>query len=116
MDFFIGLLVGMFVGIFIMLVFIRSAVREALDAADNSLKQLKDLVEEEIERTVQTRIEEHDGIYYVYNIKDGTFLGQGTTLKEIITSITKRLPNTNVNITQGDVDVINKLKAELGTN
>ena len=116
MEFFTGLVLGIAVGVFIVLMFIRSAVREALESTNDSLAKLKNLVEEEIECTVQTRIEEHNGIYYVYNIKDETFLGQGTTLKEIIVSITKRLPNTNVNITEGDIEIIKKLKSELSTN
>lgn len=116
MEFFIGIAIGLFLGIFVVLAFIRSAVREALESADDSLARLKNLVEQEIERTVQTRVEEHDGIYYIYNVKDGAFLVQGTSLKEVKDSIEKQFPDTNVNITQGDVDVIKKLKAELGAN
>jgi hypothetical protein len=104
------------VGVFIVLMFIQSAVREALESADDSLNRLKNLVEQEIERTVQTRVEEHNGIYYIYNVKDGAFLVQGSTLKEVKDSIEKQFPNVNVNITQGNIDVINKLKAELGAN
>jgi hypothetical protein len=116
MDFFTGLALGIAVGVFIVLMFIRSAVREALESADGSLNKLKQLVEEEIERTVQTRVEEHAGVYYIYNVEDGAFLGQGKTLDEVIASVIKRLPDTNVNITEGDIEVIKKLRAELKTN
>ena len=116
MEFLISFVLGLAVGVFIVLMFIRSAVREALESADDSLNRLKNLVEQEIERTVQTRVEEHDGIYYIYNVKDGAFLVQGSTLKEVKDSIEKQFPDTNVNITQDDIDVINKLKAELSTN
>ena len=116
MDFFTGLVLGIAVGVFIVLMFIKSAVREALESADGSLNRLKQLVEQEIEHVVQTRVEEHAGVYYIYNIEDGAFLGQGTTLDEVVASVTKRLPNTNVNITEGDIEVIKKLRAELRTN
>jgi len=116
MEFFTGLVLGIAVGVFIVLMFIRSAVREALESADGSLNKLKQLVEEEIERTVKTRVEEHNGVYYIYNIKDGAFLGQGTTLTEIKDCIAKRLPNTNVDITEGDIGTIKKLRSELNAN
>ena len=115
-EFFTGLVLGIAVGVFIVLMFIRSAVREALESADDSLSRLKNLVETEIEDTIQTRVEEHDGVYYIYNIKDGAFLVQGSTLKEVKDSIEKQFPNTNVNITSGDISVINKLKAEFGAS
>jgi len=116
MEFFAGVAIGLILGIFVVLMFIRSAVREALESADDSLNRLKNLVDEELERTVQTRVEEHDGMYYIYNVKDGAFLVQGLTIKEVKDSIEKQFPNVNVNITQGDINVINKLKAELGAN
>lgn len=115
-EFFTGLVLGTAVGVFIVLMFIKSAVREALESADDSLTKLKNLVEQEIEQTIQTRIEEHNGVYYIYNINDGAFLGQGTTLTEIKDCIAKRLPNTNVNITEGDINVIKKLQSELNAN
>jgi hypothetical protein len=115
-EFFTGLVLGIAVGVFIVLMFIRSAVREALESADDSLTRLQNLVDEEIERTIQTRVEEHDGVYYIYNVKDGAFLVQGSTLKEVKDSIEQQFPNTNVNITSGDIGVINKLKAEFGTS
>ncbi len=114
MEFFTGFALGTAVGVFIVLMFIRSAVRDALESADDSLTRLKNLVETEIENTIQTRVEEHDGVYYIYNVKDGAFLVQGSTLKEVKDSIERQFPNTNVNITSGDVDVIKKLKAEFG--
>lgn len=116
MEFFIGVIVGVALGVLIMCMFIRSAVREALESADDSLARLKNLVEQEIDRTVQTRVEEHNGVYYIYNVKDDAFLGQGTTLKEVKDCIAKRLPNTNVNITEGDINIIKKLRSEINTN
>lgn len=116
MEFFTGLVVGVAVGVFIVLMFIKRAVREALESADDSLTRLKNLVEQEIDQTVQTRVEEHNGVYYIYNIKDGAFLGQGSTLTEVKDSIARRLPNTNVNITEGDINVIKRLRSEISAN
>jgi hypothetical protein len=112
MEFFIGFALG----VFAVLAFIKSAVREALESADDSIKRLQDLVEKEIENTIQTRVEEHDGVYYIYNIEDGAFLGQGMTLNEVKDCIAKRLPDTNVNIVEGDIEVIKKLQSELKTS
>jgi hypothetical protein len=116
MEVIVSFILGVAVGVLIVLMFIKSAVREALESADNSLDKLKELVEKEIDQTVQTRIEEHHGVYYLYNVKDGAFLGQGATLIEIKDCIAKRLPNTNVNIIEGDTDVIKKLQSELKAN
>jgi gas vesicle protein len=116
MEFFIGITIGVAIGVFAVLAFIKSAVQEALESSDDSLDRLKSLVEQEIDSTIQTRVEEHNGIYYIYNVNDNSFLGQGVTLKEVKDCIAKRLPNTNVNIVAGDAEVIKKLKAELSTN
>jgi hypothetical protein len=115
-EFFTGLVLGAAVGVLVVLMFIKNAVQAALKSADESLDKLKDLVEKETDRTVQTRIEEHNGVYYLYNVKDGAFLGQGATLTEIKNCIANRLPNTNVNITEGDISIINKLQSELNAN
>jgi acetyl-CoA acetyltransferase len=59
------------------------------------------------------RVEQIDGVFYVYDARDGSFLAQGQTADELRDRIETRVKNAQVRITEGEESVLSLLKANL---
>jgi len=68
-------------------------------------------IQEQERNTIPARVEQHDGMYYVYNLRDDSFLAQGSTLLELKNRLESRVKNAHVFVTEGDADVLERLKA-----
>ena len=105
-EFVIGVVLGIIVTGLVLLLFAKWLVRRAeanIDAITAELKQLA-------ENIIPARVEQHDGVFYVYNTRDGSFIAQGTSLDEIKNRIEERMKDATVMVTEGDADVLQKLK------
>lgn len=60
---------------------------------------------------IPVRVEQHDGVFYLYNVHDDSFIAQGLTVDELHTKVKSRWPDAQVFVTQGDQDAIQNLKA-----
>lgn len=108
--FFIGMVAGA-VGFYLLL---KIALRMAINAL---AKRLEESIEqaEKIVQNIEARVEEHSGVFYVYNVEDESFIAQGRTVEELREHIKRRAIEGRIFITTGDEDVIQKLKTALGT-
>jgi lipopolysaccharide export LptBFGC system permease protein LptF len=103
--------IGFFAGIMVFYIFLKMMLHVAI-------KQFQEQVLNEVNThqistsaaDIAVRIEEYDGVFYVYDIADNTFLGQGSTFTEIKQVLEEKNPNSNVFIAEGDESVIDKIK------
>jgi len=105
-EFIVGLVLGIIVTGLVLLLFAQWLVRRTsanIDAITAELKQLA-------ENIIPARVEQHDGVFYVYNTRDGSFIAQGTSIDEIKNRIEERMKDATVMVTEGDTDVLQKLK------
>ena len=105
-DLIAGVAIGITLTCWIMWFMIRRAERRAVENIERLLHVLDKLKEGQI----LARVEEQDGIFYVYNTEDQSFMAQGTTIAELRERIDQRWADAQVMITEGDKDVIERLK------
>lgn len=103
--------IGIVAGIVASIVLVRLAVWYLLKKAEQRLQELIQTVEQAQANSVQARVEEHDGVFYVYNAEDNTFMVQGTNIAELKKRINERWKDVRVYVTEGDESVLERLKA-----
>ena len=60
---------------------------------------------------IAARAEEENGVFYIYNAKDGSFMAQGSSLTELLDHVSARYPGVTVSVTEGDTEVLDRLRA-----
>ena len=106
-EFIVGVVLGTVVTGLVLLLFAQWLVRRAeanINAITAELKQLA-------ENIIPARVEQHDGVFYVYNTRDGSFIAQGTSIDEIKARIEERMKDATVMVTEGDQSVLDQLKS-----
>ena len=103
-------LIGFVIGSILVWVAYGIMIRIATKQAQEQIQTLVSAIEKEAKNIIQARVELHDGIFYVYNTNDGSFMAQGTTMTEIRQSIESRWHEARVYVTEGEKDVIEALK------
>jgi hypothetical protein len=112
MDFVLGMFFGMFVS-YVVVKFVvwrtmheinqmlgydfRARLREAIDVPENVDK-------------IETRLEDIDGMFYIYNKHNGEFLAQGATASDLITQIKQRFANHEIVISAGEPQALKRFK------
>lgn len=105
------LFVGMIFGMCLALVAVYLYLRMIMVRAAQNIDDLIQVIERLKESIIHARVEESDGVFYVYNTEDDTFMAQGTTVTELRERIEQRWHDVQVFITQGDQAVLDRLKA-----
>ena len=106
-DFITGMVFGVIICIIIGHVLLHIAQRRI----DRLMKQLFVNVKETVDKlTVPVRVELQNGIFYIYRVKDNSFLVQGATMAEIREKVQVIAKDMHVYIAEGDDDVIRALK------
>lgn len=105
-EFIVGVVLGMVVTGLVLLLIAQRLVNRASANIDAIAAELKQLAE----NIIPARVEQHDGVFYVYNTRDGSFIAQGTSIDEIKHRIEERMKDATVMVTEGDTDVLQKLK------
>lgn len=107
-------LLGLFCGVVLVYVALKlviwwatKKIREASSSIDKLVEKVKTEINESI---ITARVEEINGVFYVYSDKN-EFLAQGTTLTELRERISSRKPDTNVIIKTDNKELAEKLKA-----
>jgi lipopolysaccharide export LptBFGC system permease protein LptF len=102
---------GIVAGMIITAVIVNIAFRIATRRAEQQLEQLVEAVKSLSANQIQARVEEQDGVFYVYRVDDNSFLAQGTTMAELRERIESRMKDAMVYVTEGDAEVLARLKA-----
>lgn len=102
-TFFVGTLIGAVVAA----VLINRMVSSALDQIElaETVKEIKE------NQKISARIEEFNGIFYVYKNDTNDFLAQGSDEKELLEHLTVRKIHACIHVTHGDPEVIAKFKS-----
>lgn len=104
------LIVGIVFGMILALAAVYFYFRMVMNRAAENLDNLMQVIERLQESIIHARVEEQDGVFYIYNTRDSSFLAQGTTVTEIRQRIEQRWQDVSVYVTEGDKDVIERLK------
>jgi len=105
-ELFVGMIFGMCLALAVVYVYLRMVM---LRAAQN-LDDLIQVIERLKQSIIHARVEEEDGVFYVYNTEDQSFMAQGRTVAELRERIEQRWRDTQVLITEGDKEVIQRLR------
>ena len=106
----IEFVIGMVAGVVITVVVAVWVVKGLVARAEADIDAIVAEIKKTAENIIPARIEQHDGVFYVYNTRDGSFIAQGTSLAEIKARIEERMKDATVMVTEGDTDVLQKLK------
>lgn len=106
-ELFVGMIFGMCLALVVVYLYLRMVM---LRAAQN-LDDLIQVIERLKESIIHARVEEQDGVFYVYNTEDQSFMAQGRTVAELRERIEQRWADAQVMITQGEQAVLDRLKA-----
>lgn len=106
-ELFVGMIFGMCLALAVVYLYLRMVM---LRAAQN-LDDLLQVIERLKESIIHARVEEADGVFYVYNTEDQSFMAQGRTIAELRERIEQRWHDAQVMITQGEQAVLDRLKA-----
>ena len=107
-EFLIGAAAGAIVGYMVFRIMIHIAVSRA----ERELGLLARAVEIYEASTIPARVEQIDGVFYVYDTRDDSFLAQGQTVTELRSRIESRVKHARVMVTEGEEAVISLLKAD----
>ena len=107
-EFVFGIIAGMIITAVLVNIAWRMATRHDEQQVEQLVEAIKAL---SVADLVQARVEESDGVFYIYRVDDDSFLAQGTTMAELKEHIESRMKDARVYVTQGDVAVLEKLKA-----
>ena len=107
----IDLIAGVAIGIALTCWILWIMIRRAVARAEHNLERITHVIERLKDGMILARVEEANGVFYIYNTEDSTFLAQGTTVAEIRERIEERWRDVHVYVTEGDQDVIERLKS-----
>ena len=102
---------GIIAGLIIAAVLINIAWRLVTRRAEQQIEQLAEAIKTLSANQIQARVEEDNGVFYVYRIDDNSFLAQGTTMAELRERIESRMKDAMIYVTEGDPEVLSRLKA-----
>ena len=106
-DFMLGVLIGIAISIIIGNILLNIANSRVDRQIEKLFQELKEKVDNV---AIPVRVELHNGIFFVYRVKDNTFLTQGANLAEIRENVQIIAKDMHVYIAEGDDDVIRALK------
>jgi hypothetical protein len=104
-DFVLGIIVGAFFFYIGLRIFLALIVKRIED----QLAELSQSVQGSFNNLIEAKVEEHNGVFYIYNNKDQSFIVQGSTMKELREAIDAKFKGINITITHGDKDVLARL-------
>jgi len=103
MEFIFGLLVGVF-GFYLVASWYTNAIIRAIQDSQSEPSP-------SVSVPIPAKIEEIDGIFYVYAVEKNEFLAQGSTSQELLAHLNYRMPNAHIRVIAGEPNVMQKFKA-----
>jgi hypothetical protein len=109
----IEFLIGAAAGAVIGYVVLRILLFIAVSRAERELALLARAVEIYEAATIPARVEQIDGVFYVYDTRDDSFLAQGHSVDELRDRIQSRVKHARVLVTEGEESVLSLIKSGL---
>jgi hypothetical protein len=109
----IEFLIGAAAGAVIGYVVLRILLFIAVSRAERELALLARAVEIYEAATISARVEQIDGVFYVYDTRDDSFLAQGHSVDELRDRIRSRVKHARVLVTEGEESVLSLIKSGL---
>lgn len=83
--------------------------RQARRTIDRFFSQVTEAVDEEVNDTIiPIKIDNHNGIFFVYNKDTEEFMGQGNSRKELEINLAKRFPDKKFAADKESLKVLNE--------
>ena len=111
-DIVLWVVVGIFIGVTAFYLTLKLAVNVLTRRIERELETLEEALKEHVD-LIPCRIEQHQGMFFVYNNNTNEFMAQGSTLTELRERIKARWKDQRVSVVAGDEDVLEQLKAQL---
>ena len=108
-EFLLGAAAGVIVGYVVLRILVHIAVRRT----EKELELLIRAVEIYQASTIPARVEQIDGVFYVYDTRDDSFLAQGHSVDELRDRIRSRVKHAKVLVTEGEESVLSLIKSGL---
>ena len=101
LELIVGILIGYFLAECVRNVQTRIELRELEELYDEKITKLK-------ERIIPSRIEEENGMLYIYNRETNEFLGQATTFVELEKTLREKFPDKLFNVPSKEIEKYNE--------
>ncbi len=111
-DILLWISVGIAVGVWMFYLALKLAVHILSRRIQRDLETLEEALKEHVD-LIPCRVEQHDGVFFVYNNETNEFMAQGSTLIELRERIKARWKDQRVSVVAGDDAVLEQLKAQL---
>jgi len=111
-DIVLWVAVGIFVGAFLFYLAVKLAVNILTRRIEQELETLEEVLKEHVD-LIPCRVEQHQGVFFVYNNDTNEFMAQGSTLAELRERIKARWKDQRVSVVAGDEAVLEQLKEQL---
>ena len=99
----VGVLVGILGG--------RLTARYHAKKLEQEIDAMVAAIMEESKNLIPVRLEEHQGIFYIYDVRDEMFVAQGNNITELREHLESRMRDAHVFVVKGDPEAITRLRA-----
>ena len=106
MEFILGVLAGIFLFALMITIAIHIIARRRLKYIETKTNEIITAFKKNV---IDSRIEEANGLLFLYNRETNEFLGQGKDLKELNEVVMKRFPNKLFNVPQDELNKFEKV-------
>jgi hypothetical protein len=114
-DIVLWIAVGIFIGVTAFYLTMKLAVNLLTRRIEQQLETLDQALKEHVD-LIPCRVEQHNGVFFVYNNETNEFMAQGNDLAELRERIKTRWKDRRVSVVAGDENVLEQLKEQLNEN
>ena len=111
-DIVLWIVMGFVAGVTAFYLILKLAVNLLARRIEQQLETLEEALKEHVD-LIPCRVEQHDGVFFVYNNETNEFMAQGNDLAELRERIKARWKDRRVSVVAGDEAVLEQLKAQL---
>jgi len=114
-DIVLWVVLGIFIGVTAFYLTMKLAVNLLARRIEQQLETLDQALKEHVD-LIPCRVEQHNGVFFVYNNETNEFMAQGNDLAELRERIKARWKDRRVSVVAGDENVLEQLKEQLNEN
>ena len=114
-DIVLWVAVGIFIGATAFYLTMKLAVNLLTRRIEQQLETLEEALKEHVD-LIPCRVEQHNGVFFVYNNETNEFMAQGNDLAELRERIKARWKDRRVSVVAGDENVLAQLKEQFNEN